>query len=116
MENKQAEKLTILWTNADKITSQKMVFMYAKASMARNWWKSVNIIVWGATAKLVAEDKDIQQSLKEVKDAGVNITFCISCARELGVIDKIQSLGYKLKPMGEPLTEILKSDEKLITI
>ena len=52
MEN----KLTILWTNADSITAELMVFMYSEASIGRGWWNEVEIIVWGATIKLVVKD------------------------------------------------------------
>lgn len=52
MEN----KLTILWTNADPTTAELMVFMFAEASIGRGWSNEVEIIVWGAKAKLVVED------------------------------------------------------------
>ncbi|MFA9423942.1 MAG: DsrE family protein [Sedimentibacter sp.] len=116
MENNTNKKLTILWTNADPLTAEMMVFMYAEASLKYKWWDSVEIIVWGATAKLVAENKHIQEKLLDVKAKGVEVGFCIACATKLGVADEIDALGFELKSMGPPLTEILKTDGKLITI
>ncbi|NLY36317.1 MAG: DsrE family protein, partial [Tissierellia bacterium] len=49
MEN----KVTILWTSGDPITAEFMVFMYAENSLIRKWWEEVEIIVWGASTKLV---------------------------------------------------------------
>lgn len=112
----QHNKLTILWTNADPVTAELMVFMYAGASLERGWWDHVTLIVWGATAKLVAEDKDIQTKLLKLKENGVEVQFCIACATELGVVDTIENLGFELLPMGTPLTEILKNKESLLTI
>lgn len=112
MEN----KLTILWTNADPLTAEMMVFMYAEAALTYKWWDGVKIIVWGATAKLVAENKHIQEKLLDIKSKGVKVAFCIACATELGVVDEIRALGFELKGMGLPLTEVLKNDGKLLTV
>ncbi len=109
-------KCNILWTNADPITSELMVMMYAKNAIRKGWWDEVDLIIWGATAKLVAENEKIQELVKEVQKTGVNVKACIACATELGVKDKIEELGIELKFMGDPLTKILKNDEKLITI
>lgn len=110
------DKLVILWTNADPITAKLMVFMYAKASMERKWWDSVQLVIWGATAKLVAEDREIQRQLLEVKEQGVAVSACLACATELGVTETLSGLGIELKLWGGPLTEVIKSGTKLITI
>lgn len=110
------EKLNILWTNDNKETAHTMVFMYAINSKTRCWWDEVDVIIWGATAKLVAEDEEIQEKIKLAQHAGVNMLACLSCAAQYGVVDQLKSLGIEVKPMGEPLTEIIKSGEKLITI
>ena len=57
-------KLYILWTNADVITSDKMVMMYATNSMLHHWWDEVTVIIWGATAQLVAENAMMQEKIK----------------------------------------------------
>ncbi len=108
--------LYILWTNADYHTSQYMVMMYATNSKLRDWWDEVTVIIWGATAKLVAEDENIQTNIQVAKQAGVHFSACIACARQLGVTEKLEELQIEMMAWGEPLTEILKSNEKLITI
>lgn len=108
--------LYILWTNADIYTSQLMVMMYAKNSKLQGWWENVTVIIWGATAKLVAENKVIQEEIKIAKQAGVEFSACIACALQLGVVEDLKVQGIEVKGWGEPLTELLKEDEKLITI
>jgi len=49
----ELKKLYILWTNADPITSEKMVMMYAINSKLNYWWDEVTIIIWGATPNLL---------------------------------------------------------------
>ena len=113
---KQANTLNILWTNDNIITSEKMVLMYALNSKLNNWWNEVTVIIWGATAKLVSENTMIQEKIKLALHAGVKFSACKTCAEQLNVEEKLSELGIEVKYWGEGLTEILKEDEKLITI
>jgi hypothetical protein len=110
------EKLYILWTNADMLTSEKMVMMYATNSMLSKWWDEVTVIIWGATAKLVAENETIQTRIKMAQQAGVKFSACKACADQLGVSGKIAALDIETLYWGEGLTEILKNGDKLLTI
>jgi hypothetical protein len=108
--------LYVLWTNGDPITAEKMVFMYAINSLIRGWWQKVTLIIWGAPAKLVSEDINIQKKVKEALDAGVHITACKACADQLGVTKALEELKIEVIYWGAPLTEILASEERLLTI
>ena len=112
----EKDRLHILWTNADPVTSEKMVFMYGINSKRRGWWKEVTVIVWGASASLVAESQLIQELIKEAQLEGVHITACRACADQLGVTERLESLDIEVIYWGEPLTRLLKDDEKLLTI
>jgi hypothetical protein len=108
--------LYVLWTNDNPVTAEKMVFMYTVNSLLKDWWEEVTLIVWGATAQLVAENADIQAKVKAAQEAGVHITACKACADQLGVTATLEGLGIEVIYWGVPLTELLKNDEKLITI
>ena len=108
--------LYLLWTNDNPITAEKMVFMYTINSLIHNWWEEVTIIIWGAPTKLVIEDVNIQERIKEALDAGVHITACKACADQLGVTETLENLQIEVKYWGLPLTDILKNDEQLLTI
>ena len=108
--------LYILWTNGDPITAEKMVFMYAINSLIRGWWQKVTLIIWGSPAQLVSEDINIQKKIKEALDAGVHITACKACADQLGVTEALEKLKIEVIYWGAPLTEILASEERLLTI
>lgn len=112
----KSNHLYILWTNADILTADKMVMMYATNSMLNHWWDAVTVIVWGATPKLVAEEELIQTKIKIAQHAGVQFSACKACAEQLGVNDKLVDLGIEVRYWGEGLTDILKNGEKLITI
>jgi hypothetical protein len=108
--------LYVLWTNDNPITAEKMVFMYTTNSLIHDWWEKVTLIIWGAATKLVSEDDNIQKLIKEALEAGVHITACKACAEQLGVKEILEELNIEVKYWGGPLTEVLKSDEKLLTI
>ena len=109
-------KLTILWTNDNVITAEKMVFMYGINAKARDWWDEVTIIIWGASVKLAAENKMIQDLIEEAKLEGVHVTACKGCADQLGVTEILEGIDIEVIYQGPPLTLILKDDEKLLTI
>ncbi len=110
------QSLYILWTNADLLTAKHMVMMYATNARMRGWWEEVTVIIWGAAAKLVAEDEDIQSYIERAQSAGVQFSACIACARNLGVVEELTALNIEVKAWGEPLTELLKKDAKLLTV
>jgi len=108
--------LYVLWTNDNPITAEKMVFMYTVNSLIRGWWEKVTLIIWGASTKLVAESEEIQKKIKEALEAGVHITACKACADQLGVTETLEKLNIEVKYWGLPLTELLKNEEKLLTL
>lgn len=109
-------KLNILWTNDNPVTAELMVMMYATNTMKTEKWGSVTVIIWGATAKLVAENIRIQNLVVEAQKSGVEFSACEACADALGVKENLLNLGIEVKYWGQPLTDIIKAKENLITI
>ena len=109
-------KLHILWTSSDPDTFFKMVAMYAGNAGKKGWWEEVSIIIWGGSARLAGEHLAVQRRLKDLMGAGVEIRACRACAEQIGVDATLEALGVDVDYMGEPLTNILKGDEKLLTI
>jgi len=108
--------LLVLWTNDNPITAEKMVFMYTINSLLNGWWDNVTLIVWGAPAKLVSEDKHIQHLVQQAQEAGVHVSACKACSDQLGVTGILEGFRIEVKYWGIPLTEILQNGEKLLTI
>jgi hypothetical protein len=110
------DKLNILWTTDNKDTILHMLVMYAINSKANNWWKEVNIIIWGASARLVGTDPEIQAEVAEMVEHGIKIEACKACCDRMNVTEQLKKLGVDVRYMGEPLTDYLKSGEKMLTI
>ncbi len=112
----EKKHLYVLWTDDHPITAEKMVFMYTVNAMKFGWWEEVTLIVWGATAQLVSENADIQQLIRKAQEAGVTVTACKACADQLGVTEDLEALGIDVQYLGIALTNLLKSDEALLTV
>jgi hypothetical protein len=110
------DKLNILWLTDNKDIFFNMISMYAINSRLNGWWNEVNIIIWGASAKMVGSDEQVQSEILEMLSHGVTIEACKACCDNFGVTDKLLELGINVRYMGEPLTQYLKSTEKLLTI
>ena len=107
----EAEKLAVLWTSGDPFVAHKVCFMYTHNAKKAGWWNEVQLIVWGPSSKLLAEDKKLQTAAKAMMADGVVIKACKACADSYGVSDDLAALGIEVKYMGKPLTEMLKSDQ-----
>ena len=70
-----------------------MIFMYTVNSLIKGWWENVTLIIWGAPAKLVSEDANIQKMVRKALEAGVHITACKACAEQLGVTEILENLN-----------------------
>lgn len=103
------DKLMVLWTSGDRDVALKMVFMYTFNAKKQGWWEHIRFVIWGPSSLLLSVDKELQQELKKMQEAGVEIQACKACADMYGVSEKLSSLGVEVKYMGVPLTEMLKS-------
>lgn len=109
------EKLVVLWTSGDKEVAMKMVFMYTFNAKKNGWWKDITLIIWGPSAKLLSEDKDIQAYIKKMDETGIHLLACKGCADLYNVSETLEKLGVSVKYIGVELTEIIKSERHLIT-
>jgi hypothetical protein len=110
------DKLNILWTTDNKDTVFNMLAMYAINSKIHDWWQHVNVIIWGASAKLAGNDTQVQTEIIEMLHKGITIEACKDCCETFSVTEKLEKLGVVVRYMGQPLTEYIKAEEKILTI
>jgi hypothetical protein len=89
--------------------------MYTLNAKKAGWFDVVHLVVWGPSAKLLAEDQGLQAEVKAMQEAGVVTEACVVCARRYGVDDDLLELGLDVKGMGKPLSDRLKDNWKIIT-
>jgi hypothetical protein len=100
--------LMVVWTSADPDVAEKVCLMYTHAAKKYGWFAEVHLVVWGPSQRLLIGDPAIQAKVKAMQEDGVVIEACVACAKQLGLVDQIQALGYEVKGMGQPLTNALK--------
>ena len=108
-------KLLIVWTSADIEVAKKMILLYGSVILPRGYWDEAVIMIWGPSAKLLAQDKDLQERVKVVQESGVKFNCCVVCSDDYGVSDTLASLDIDMIHTGEMLTEALQNDWKTIT-
>lgn len=108
-------KLLIVWSTAELEVAKKMVFLYSSVILPRGYWDKAHLMIWGPSAKLLAENSELQELLAKVKETGVELSCCVVCSDEYEVTQKLASLGIDMIHTGELLTSALKEDWKVIT-
>ena len=103
-----SNKLAVLWTSGDPELAEKMAFMYTYNAKKQGWFDEVVLIVWGPSAKLLSENKMLQDYVKKMQEAGIKVEACMACARMYEVDGKLQEMGIDVKGMGVPLSNYLK--------
>ena len=109
-------KLLIVWTSADRDVAIKMVFKFAHNAAKKGWADEIELLVWGPSSKLLSVDKELQAAVKQMKNDGVVLSACKSCAESYGVVDKLTAFGIDVRYMGKYLADRTLSDDwKVLT-
>jgi len=108
-------RLAVVWTSGDSEVAHKVCFMYTQAAKRAQWFDEVVLVVWGPSSRLLAGDKELQASVKKMIAAGVVVQACVACADMYGVADTLREIDIEVKPMGRPLSDMLKADWKVLT-
>ncbi|RXJ67158.1 DsrE family protein [Halarcobacter ebronensis] len=106
----------ILWTTDNKDTSIHMVLLYAHNAKLKGWMDDVSVLVWGASQKLIAQDKEIQDKVKAMIDDGVKVTACLKCAQNMEIAEGLEACNIDVYYTGELLSNWIKSGDTIISV
>lgn len=110
----EVSKLMVLWTSDDPMVAERVALMYTGVAKQFGLFEDVSVIIWGPSAKLVAENVEVQAKLKDMMEKGVKLNACISCSNMYGVTDQLKALGINVDIMGAPLTNALKAADTAV--
>lgn len=113
MEN---EKLTILWTSGEKDVALKVVLRYAESALEKGLWKQIEILVWGPSVQLAADDENVKAKIESLIAQGVKMKACVVCAEEYGVTQTLEEMHVKLDMVGEDVTRIIQDQTPLLSL
>ena len=111
----EGTKQLIIWSSGDREVALKMVFMYTYNCQKRKWMDKVRLLVWGTSTKLLSVDQELQEGIKKMKEAGVELWACKACADLYGVSKKLESLGVKVHYTGKLLADMQKNGWFVLT-
>lgn len=97
------------------MVAERVALMFPHAAQKSNWFSGVTLVIWGPSAKLIANDVALQKKISDMRADGVKVEACVACASAYGVADKLATLGYDVLPMGGPLANYLKRGYQVLT-
>ena len=108
-------RLAVIWSSADREVARTVCFMYTHNAKRNNWFDEVHLIIWGPSALMLSHDLELQVEIQAMKQSGVVVEACQRCTDMLRVSDELRELDIDVKPMGLPLTNMLKDCWKVLT-
>jgi hypothetical protein len=105
----EPQGLCVIWSSADPDVAFGVALMYAHNAKIKGWWDRVRLVVWGPSARLLAENEDLQAEIQACQKDGVEVLACRACADMFNVADRLSGLGIEVIYMGKPLTDMLKT-------
>lgn len=109
------DKLLIVWSSGELEVAKKLVLLYGSVILPRGYWDEAHLIVWGPSAKLLAENAELQTMVTKVLETGVKASVCVVCSDDYGVTEQLRAMGIEPTHTGEFLTQALKNDWKVVT-
>lgn len=110
------KKLVVLWKSDNLIDIQELITPYIIASKKNKWWDVVEVIIWGASQKIIIDNEDVKRRISLMLKQNIKVHACKKCAEDLGIVDELTKLNINVMYTGELLTAFLQSDAKVITL
>jgi hypothetical protein len=104
-----ADKVFVILSSRDREVLLEVGFTYPFNAATHGWMDDVKIILFGPSEKLVVNDPEVQDRLKEALEAGIHVMACKWCADRMGIADELEALGMEVLYVGPVISELLKS-------
>jgi len=111
-----SKKVKILWTTDNKETALHMVCLYAHNAILKGWMDEVEVLVWGASQRLISEDLEVQSKVQMMINDGVKVVACLKCADSMNITQSLQSCNIDVFYTGELLSSWVNSGESIVSV
>jgi len=102
------ESVTILWSSNDPDVFYNCIMPYYNYSCEKHCWKEMNLLMWGPSVRLLAENQDLQIDLSELISRGLNVKASKYSMDKFKVTEKMSRLGVEALYIEEDITRELK--------
>jgi hypothetical protein len=103
-----ATKVFILLSSGDKEVALEVGLVYPLNAAKNKWMDEVRVIIFGPAEKVVAYSQEVQERLKELQEAGVEIMACKWCADRMNITGILEEAGIKVVYVGSIISQLLK--------
>ncbi len=108
---KHMKKICVLWKTGSRTDIETLVIPYILNSKKKAWWDEVEVIIWGESQQVIANEPNYQTSVEEMIKMGISVFACKSCADKLCVTDLLQGLRVDVQYTGQLLSDRLQDSE-----
>lgn len=93
-----------------------MVCLYAHNAILKGWMDEVEVLVWGASQRLISEDLEVQSKVQMMINDGVKVVACLKCADSMNITQSLQSCNIDVFYTGELLSSWVNSGESIVSV
>ncbi len=101
-------KLLIVWKSEHDIDINNFITPFSVNSKKHSWFDEVEVLIWGASAHKIKEDKNIQKIVTTMIEEGIDVYACKYCADQVEATATLESLGVTVMYTGVFLSDKLK--------
>lgn len=103
-----ATKLFVLLCSGDREVALNVGLVYPLNAAKNKWMDEVKVIVFGPSEKLAAYDSEVQDKLRDLKEAGIDVMACKWCADKEKITESIEKAGVRVTYVGTVISQLIK--------
>jgi hypothetical protein len=103
-----ATSLVVVWSSGDRDVALHACLNYVETASKNKLFNQIGLIVMGPSAKLLAQDEELQAKIELIIAGGTKVLAAAESAAAYGVSDKLKGLGIEVQPMDKHLADLLK--------
>jgi hypothetical protein len=104
-----ADKVCVIISSRDRDVI-KWALRYARRNVECKFLEDVKVIALGPSEKVITEDLELQELIKDIQAQGQVVRACKACSDEEGISDKLVALGFEVEYVGETISKLIKDD------
>jgi len=103
-----ASKVFVVLGSGDREVALEVGLVYPLNAAKKKWMDEVKVIIFGPAEKLAAYDSEVQERLKELQEADIEVMACKWCADRMNITGRLEEAGIKVVYVGTVISQLLK--------
>ena len=103
-----ATKIFVVLSSSDREVALEVGLIYPLNAAKNKWVDEVKVIIFGPSEKVAAYDTEVQEKIKDLQNAGVEVLACKWCADRMNITSILEKAGVKVVFVGPIISQLLK--------